>query len=346
MDRRQFLGSAASLGALASTLNTDATAQERTASKAEAAGASPAGKIGRPVRAVSVGFHPGLPLDRMVELVDEAAKQGADIVALPETCRGQDGKSQEPVDGPTVSAMAALAKKHATYIACPIDRKDGGQRFNSVVLLDRRGNVAFIYDKMYPVWQAECVKTPPVRPGTSVGVYQADFGRIGFAICFDVNWAPIWQRLADLGAELVVWPSAYSAGRSLQAQAVNYNYYILSATWKADCLIFDIDGEQMVYDQKNRGDGTNVTRATLDLDRCIFHQDLNLPEKLEKLLREKGDDVAREKWLEMEGWFVLKAKRPGVSARELARQYGMEELRQYINRSRCEIDKCRGFVFS
>jgi hypothetical protein len=47
----------------------------------------------------------------------------------------------------------------------------------------------------------------------------------------------------------------------------------------------------------------------------------------------------------MEGWFVLKAKRPGVSARELARQYGLEELAHYINRSRCEIDKCRGWEF-
>ncbi len=47
----------------------------------------------------------------------------------------------------------------------------------------------------------------------------------------------------------------------------------------------------------------------------------------------------------MEGWFVLKAKRPGVSAREVARQYGLEELTPYLNRSRCEIDKCRGWEF-
>jgi hypothetical protein len=56
--------------------------------------------------------------------------------------------------------------------------------------------------------------------------------------------------------------------------------------------------------------------------------------------------VEREKWLPMEGWFLLKAKRPGVSARELARKYGLEERRPYINRSRCEIDKLRGWQFS
>jgi len=35
-----------------------------------------------------------------------------------------------------------------------------------------------------------------------------------------------------------------------------------------------------------------------------------------------------------------------VSARALARQYGMEELRDYINRSRQEIDRMRGKRFA
>jgi len=30
----------------------------------------------------------------------------------------------------------------------------------------------------------------------------------------------------------------------------------------------------------------------------------------------------------------------------LAREYGLEELRHYLNRSRCEIDKGRGGEFS
>ena len=52
--------------------------------------------------------------------------------------------------------------------------------------------------------------------------------------------------------------------------------------------------------------------------------------------------VYQERWLDREQWFVLRAHRPGVSARALARQYGMEELRDYINRSRQEIDRMRG----
>jgi len=338
MKRRSFLNnSAIALGALSSGLSArpDPAAQQSQAKFAA-----------RPVRVVSVGFHPGMSLEAIVALVDEEGRRGADLIALPETCRGLNGKSGEDVDGPTVRAAAELAQKHKTYIVCPIDRRTGGKRYNSAVLLDRSGKVATIYDKIYPVWQSECVLEPPVHPGEVVRVYKTDFGRVGLAICFDVNWAPLWQHLSDQGAELVIWPSAYSAGRSLQARAIAYNYYIVSSTWVPDCLIYDIDGELLVHDHANHQKDANVTRVTLDLDRCIFHQDLNRGQKLDKLLSERGDDVEQEKWLPMEGWFVLRAKRPGISAREVARQYGLEELRPYINRSRRDIDKSRGWEFS
>ncbi len=293
-----------------------------------------------------MGFHAGKPpLEWIANRVDQEGAAGADIIALPETCRGLNEKSAEPLDGPTVSAMSRLAAKHRTYVVCPIHRKDGKQSYNSVVLLDRQGRVACIYDKLYPVWQPECLDQS-VSPGRNACVHQADFGRVGFAICFDVNWPAIWEQMSNQGAELVIWPSAYSAGRSLQAQATNYNYYVVSVTWVPDCLVFDLDGQQLVYDKNNRGDDSNVTRITLDLDRCIFHQDLNYPDKVAKLVKEHAEDVEQEKWMAMEGWLVLRAKRPGVSARELARSYGLEELRHYINRSRCEIDKCRGWEFS
>lgn len=48
----------------------------------------------------------------------------------------------------------------------------------------------------------------------------------------------------------------------------------------------------------------------------------------------------------MEGWFVLKAKRTGVSARPLSLQYGLEERRASLNRTRCAVDKARGWQFS
>jgi len=342
VDRRQFIkNSAVALSALTPAEAALAAAEQQETTPNESA----PGHVGRPVRAVSIGFTPGPSLEQIAGLVDKEGARGADLIALPETCRGQNEKTQETLDGPTVSALAGLAEKHRTYMVVPIDRQDGDRRLNSAVILDRRGRIAGVYDKVYPFWVDEFTRRPPVQPGQTVTVISTDFGRLGVAICYDVNWAPLWQRLSDFGAELVIWPSAYSAGRTLQARAIDFSYYVMSATWVPDCLVYDIDGEQLVYEKANSGD-FNVTRFGFDLDRCIFHQDLNRPARIAKLLKERGDDVVEEKWLPMEGCFVLKAKRPGVSARALARQYGLEERRPYLNRSRSEVDRARGWQFS
>jgi len=299
--------------------------------------AAAAETAGRPVRVVSISFS-GKSLDEITEVVDAVGARGADIIALPETCRGNH---LETLDGPTITAMAALAKKHRVYIVCPIYRKEGEKRLNSAVLLDRNGDIACIYDKVYPFWSEFDLK-PPVSVGVDVPVYETDFGRVGIAICFDANFPEVWKHLADQGAELVIWPSAYSAGTTLQAHALANHFYIVTSTLARDCIVYDITGEEIVYD---RSEDINITRVTLDLDRGIYHEDFNIP-KLKKLLDERGDDVMVEKRLNREAWFVLKAKRPGVSARALARQYGLEELRDYVNRSRREIDELRGWAFA
>ena len=81
---------------------------------------------------------------------------------------------------------------------------------------------------------------PPVSPGDASTVYEADFGRVGLATCYDANFPEVWSRLSEQGAELVLWPSAYSAGRSLQAHAINHHYYIVTSSCDPDCIVYDI----------------------------------------------------------------------------------------------------------
>ena len=291
-------------------------------------------KVGRPVRVVSISFQ-NKTLDEIKAVVDQEGTRGADLIALPETCRGT---GMETIGGPTVTAMAALARKHHTYVVCPLYRQKGKKRYNSAILLDRQGKVVCIYDKIYPYWP-EFDLYPPCEVGKDAPVYQADFGRVGFAICFDANFPDVWKRLADQGAELVIWPSAYSAGTTLQAHALTNHFYVVTATGTRDCLVYDITGEQLLYEKR---EGMNVSRITLDLDRRVYHENYNI-EKRDRLLREHTDDVVQEKFLDREQWFVLKAKRPGVSAQALAKEYGLEELRDYVERSRQGIDRRRGY---
>jgi predicted amidohydrolase len=334
VDRRQFItNSAVALGSFASVERAGlASAQEQGVAPSDAA----PGTIGRPVRIVSLGFHNNQPLEVIRDLVDTEAAKGVDLVALPELWRGHE--AAETLDGPATQAMSALARKHHTYIASPIGRMDGNRHFNSAVLLDRSGKVVFVYDDVFP---SEFDHRAKLDVGNSVSVYQADFGRIGFAICFDVNFPDVWKSLADQGAELVLWPSAYTGGSSVQAHALTYHYYIVSSSLACDCTVFDITGEQIHY---QKSDGINASHLTLDLDRGIYHNDMNIPKRA-RLLREHPNDVQLAEHLDREGWFVLQARRPGASARALARQYEIEELRDYINRSRRELDAMRGWPF-
>jgi predicted amidohydrolase len=335
MNRRKFLKSAAA-GTLAEVglqgLDAKAASQPAWSNDAWNDG------LGRPVRIGSIGYKPHIPLEKIVSLVDEQGKQGTDIILLPETCRGQDQQSEEGLHGPTVTALSSLAKKHHTYIACPIDRKEGSRRLNTIVLLDRSGEVVCTYDKTFPYW-AEFDLKPVVAPGSSVHVHKADFGQLGLATCFDANFPEVWKQLADGGAELVVWPSAYSAGLSLQAHAINHHYYIVTSSQTPDCLVYDITGERLLYESAPE---TNTSRLTVDLDRVIFHENFNLA-KRDRLLGEHAAAITQEQWLRLEQWFVLRAKTPGASARELARSYDLEELRHYLDRSRTAIDQRRGW---
>lgn len=290
---------------------------------------------GRTVRVTSVSFGVR-PLEAIVDVVEAEAARGTDLIALPETWAGQLQNEPQTLEGPIITAIADIARRHNTWIVCPIDRLDGNRRVNSAVLIGRDGKVAGTYDKVYPYW-SEFDLAQIVDVGTSTPVFETDFGKVGMAICFDANFPEVWKGLADNGAELVVWPSAYSAATTLQAHALINHFAILTSTHTRDCIVYDIDGSEMLYE---KSDDVNISRFTLDLDRGIYHENFNL-DLLDKLLAEHPDDVEVEKHHLREQWIILKAKRPGISARALAKQYGMEELRDYINRSRRDIDKMR-----
>ncbi|MEW5974927.1 MAG: carbon-nitrogen hydrolase family protein [Acidobacteriota bacterium] len=328
MQRRTFLKSAARAGGLAgfgfagfpldggTALNQNLIADEGSTVP-----------IGRPVRVVSIGFKAtGRSLEQIAAVVDNEGARGAALIVLPETWRDQNNKgSEETLNGPAVTMMANLARKHRTYLVCPIDRQDGRQRFNSAVLLNRRGQVTAVYNKVFP-WFPAFRLTSTVVPGQQILVHQADFGRVGFAICFDIYCPELWKQLPDQGTELVIWPSACTGGKALQAHAINHHYYIVSATQAPDCEVYDITGEEVL---RQEGQDITVSRISLDLDRGINSADsiessLRNIAKRDKLLQERREDVVQEKYLEREDWVCAQGQAPrgqrsGVGARLRAR---------------------------
>lgn len=264
--------------------------------------------------------------EKIWKTIKEQADEDTDLILLPELWMGDRFPMQSP-GSELLERASWTARELHSYLVCPAYVKEGNQRLNSAVVFDRNGKCCYRYDKVFPYWD-ELKLIPPCSPGREAGVFQTDFGVCGVATCFDVNFPELWAELESRGAELILWPSDYSGGRALQAHAMTHHYYIVSATRYGDTAVYDITGDELLY---NRSCSVTVSKVTLDLDRGLFHENFNM-EKCANLLREQPG-VFVERTFPREQWFLL-AGTGKTSAGDLAREYGMEELRDYIRRSR------------
>jgi predicted amidohydrolase len=281
------------------------------------------------VAAIAIGF--GGNHDRKLRLgiehLETAGRAGVDIACLPEEFAGTVA---EAVAGPTVNAVAEIARKYRMYVVCPIrEISDDGRQYNTAVLLDRQGRVAGRYRKMFVYW-GEGVHLG--RDGAAL--FDTDFGRIAILTCFDLNFDELWQEAERKGAEIVFWPSAYGGGLPLAGYAMIHNYYVVAV---GRGTFIDNLGRTIDAVEKPR---PQQLIATLDLDRTLIHSNFN-KEKLARMLREHRGEIVEEQFLDAESWHVLRAIKPGVRVGDLCKQYQIETLREYRHRSREQINDAR-----
>ncbi len=283
------------------------------------------------VAAICIGFggEHDAKLKLAIEHLHAAGKNGVDIACLPEEFAGT---TAEPIPGPTTVAVAELAKRYNMYVICPIREQAGDKQYNTAVLIDRKGQVCGCYRKVFVFWgEGLHCSTQGVK------VFQTDFGRISILTCFDLNFPELWQQCDALDADIVFWPSAYGGGSPLNAYAVLYHYYVVPV---GAGNIIDVTGKTLANTGKPM---PKQFIATLDLDRAFAHHDFNR-EKVKKMLDEHKDEVVVERNLSDEDlapWWLFKATKPGVRVRELLKEYGIETLHDYQQRSRKQINEAR-----
>jgi hypothetical protein len=283
------------------------------------------------VAAICIGFNGehDVKLKMAIEHLRTAGRNGVDIACLPEEFASTKA---EPIPGPTTKAVSELAKQYNMYIICPIREQAGGKQYNTAVLIDRRGEVAGYYRKIFVFWgEGLHLSTEGVK------AFETDFGRISILTCFDLNYPELWHQCDDLDVDIVFWPSAYGGGSPLNAYAILYHYYVVPV---GAGNIIDVTGKTFEDIEKPCA---KQFIATLDLDRAFAHHDFNR-EKVEKMLAEHKGEIEVERNLNDEDlapWWLFKAIKPGVKVRELLKQYGIETLREYQHRSRKQINKAR-----
>lgn len=151
--------------------------------------------------------------------IADAARQGAQIVCLPELftgyyfCQKEDAALfdlAEPIPGPSTDRLAAVAKKYGVVVIGSIfEKRMPGVYHNTATIHDSGGNLLGLYRKMHipddPLFLEKFYFTPG---DLGFKVFDTKPAKVGTLVCWD-QWYPEAARLTALqGAEVIFYPTA------------------------------------------------------------------------------------------------------------------------------------------
>ncbi len=297
--------------------------------------------------------YPGLEkrLQTLSAFIDDMARQsqqkygaGLDLVALPEFAvnggrQGNAAEVAEPLQGPVLDILGDAARKHKTYVIVPLYLAEDASRqkvSNACVLLDRQGQVAGTYRKVYPVADDANVLEGGVLPGKDFPVFQCDFGKLGIQICFDMSYDAGWETLARKGAEIVVWPTQSPQILGAQCRSHEHHYYLLTSTWRNNATLVDPTGA--VIAQTTTPSSVLVER--IDLSYVLLDWQVKLENG--KALTDKYGKAVGFRYSEAEDGGIFWSNDPNIPVMRMVRELGLELSPDCISRNRRLQDEARG----
>jgi hypothetical protein len=200
--------------------------------------------------------------------------------------------------------------------------------FNSSILLDRKGAIVGVYHKIHPV-KSEILINGKFGEGISAGrlnqpVFQTDIGKIGMQICYDAYWTDGWDNLKKQGAEIIVFSSAFPAGRILNHYALENQCYVISSTG-GDARIIDMSGN----DLHSSSTFVRYAWATINLEKInvsTWPTNGHLP----RLFKKYGDKLGIKVW-DANDVITIESHDPNLRVAELLKEFNIipyaEELR-------------------
>jgi predicted amidohydrolase len=165
----------------------------------------------------------------------------ADLVLLPEAsltgylslhAEADLGCFAEPLAGETTERLAGIARRHRVWLGGPLIEREGGNVYNSMLVMSRDGEVVARYRKRHP-WFPETWATPGEEPLPLVDV---EGTCVTIATCFDVHFLEE-ESAAELdAAEVLLFPSAWVEERDsreemLAGLARRHQLAIVNANW-------------------------------------------------------------------------------------------------------------------
>jgi len=161
-----------------------------------------------------------LNVARGLRAVEEAAKQGAELVCFAELAfekfypqeRAGDDVLQlaEEVPGPVTDAFCAKAKELGVVIVLNLYERDGEKAYDCSPVIDGDGKLIGKARMVHITDYACFYEKGYYEPGDVGGaeVFDTKAGQVGVAICYDRHYPEYMRALGVNGAEVVVIPQA------------------------------------------------------------------------------------------------------------------------------------------
>ncbi|EAI1172600.1 carbon-nitrogen hydrolase [Campylobacter coli] len=157
-------------------------------------------------------------IEKTCEFIEQAAKQGAELVCLGELHQSEYFCQSENVDffdlandyEKDVQFWSSIAKKHGVVLLTSLfEKRSAGLYHNTAVVFEKDGSIAGKYRKMHipddPCFYEKFYFTPGDLGFEPINT---SLGKLGVLVCWD-QWYPEAARLMALkGAQILIYPTA------------------------------------------------------------------------------------------------------------------------------------------
>jgi predicted amidohydrolase len=246
-------------------------------------------------------------LETAERLVRDAARDGAELIALPEKWNllgpGDALRAgAEDLDGPTVSAVRSWARELGVHVVAGSISERVAERdklSNTSVLVGPDGEVAAAYRKIHmfdvDVGGVAYRESEHEEPGTEIVVSSAAGVPVGLTVCYDLRFPELYRILAVRGARVITIPAAFTlhTGKDhweplLRARAIENQAFVLAPNQIGEAPPhYNSYGRSMIVDP------WGVPLATAPDDECFVVADLDFA--LQDRIRESLPSLANRR---------------------------------------------------
>ncbi|BFZ54947.1 ATP-dependent Lon protease pim1 [Savitreella phatthalungensis] len=191
-------------------------------------------------------------LEHCVQVISKASRNGARCVFLPEAADyiARDGDQSRELArsegcGEFVKGIQAAAREHKVHVNVGVHAATPGasdKLLNQALWINDRGDITHTYTKLH-LFDVDIRDGPVIKESKStkagdqiVTPFETPVGKVGMAICFDVRFPELSLKLRELGAQVLLYPSAFAVrtGQAhwetlLRARAIETSSWVVAA---------------------------------------------------------------------------------------------------------------------